>query len=783
MEKTDDVQKKVDEDRSNPQYIPKRGTFYEHDDRTAEGAEGPSNQSSDSGDICEIVSGSGTNSQQSPTAIAHASKTMKKWQPASGIDRWSHDRFDASDQAPKSRAELVNAYGYDIRNEDAPPRARRRRRYGRGPSKYSRNWEDETAYLKASNTQRKPPRPADFPALNERTKPRKTHHNNVREEKENRLERNRQGGTAMAAPERQLRSSRSGERRERASGGGGGDTQRKSLGNNKNKNFVRSQPVGRQAAMEFKNKQRANQSQLPTSVGNRLEQNHSSLGNRLEQQQQGQMRTQHLQNSTQTTNEQIRLNSTKTQAVSNRSSQSQPRTQGEVYNANLDTQFAQLQQHQHLAAQSPNQNSRPHMTKATPTSNLSARLQQVQNRNDPSHVGSIQMHALANQNQLVGQQQQAASLLLAQQQQLSISAAAVNHQDQGRPKRYSSIRRSQHDSQNLDQHHQLMLQDQQLLQANIMHLYHQENLQAQMQALQVSAQQSGQQKPQPPPTYAAVPQPPPTPQQQSQAQQYAAAGATSATTAYYVTASAANAQAPQAAQYAQQPTNYLQTTPIAAAAAPMTYTSPPPPPQAVGTGAAVPAAGPLPYVGPNPVAAGPQTAPNAPPPAPGQPGYQNYANYQNYNTVGGTTYFVPPAQTTSRPVVLPQRRPTNAIPILPPSEKSKRSNLLDPTSLSSKEENKNIGLTNAAPIGSAENIDHIIDNMFVQRPVYQPPPTQARKSSSPLTDGNITSGSDGSPAQGNLNTTQNEDHSTEKSSNIEPNADNSAATASVKETI
>lgn len=26
--------KKVDEDRSNPQYIPKKGNFYEHDDRT-----------------------------------------------------------------------------------------------------------------------------------------------------------------------------------------------------------------------------------------------------------------------------------------------------------------------------------------------------------------------------------------------------------------------------------------------------------------------------------------------------------------------------------------------------------------------------------------------------------------------------------------------------------------------------------------------------------------------------------------------------------------------------
>lgn len=34
----DDENKKVDddEDRRNPQYIPKRGVFYEHDDRTAD---------------------------------------------------------------------------------------------------------------------------------------------------------------------------------------------------------------------------------------------------------------------------------------------------------------------------------------------------------------------------------------------------------------------------------------------------------------------------------------------------------------------------------------------------------------------------------------------------------------------------------------------------------------------------------------------------------------------------------------------------------------------------
>jgi hypothetical protein len=28
--------------------------------------------------------------------------------------RWSHDRFDKSEQAPKSRTELVLSYGYDI---------------------------------------------------------------------------------------------------------------------------------------------------------------------------------------------------------------------------------------------------------------------------------------------------------------------------------------------------------------------------------------------------------------------------------------------------------------------------------------------------------------------------------------------------------------------------------------------------------------------------------------------------------------------------------------------
>ncbi|XP_045482838.1 protein CASC3 [Harmonia axyridis] len=114
-----------DEDKKNPQYIPKRGTFYEHDDRTADDIEAQENAEKEK--------------------IEKEGK-KKLWQDKK--ERWSHDRFNDQEQAPKSKTELVQIYGYDIRNEDGPPRARRRRRYGRGPNKYTRNWKDEDAYNK-----------------------------------------------------------------------------------------------------------------------------------------------------------------------------------------------------------------------------------------------------------------------------------------------------------------------------------------------------------------------------------------------------------------------------------------------------------------------------------------------------------------------------------------------------------------------------------------------------------------------------------------------------------
>lgn len=109
-----------DEDRRNPQYIPKKGMFYEHDDRI---------DSADEEEAAKLEA-------EKPRRVPRSE----------GSSSWGHDKFLEREQVPKTKEELVSAYGYDIRVEDSAPRARRRRRYGRGPNKYTRNWEDEEAY-------------------------------------------------------------------------------------------------------------------------------------------------------------------------------------------------------------------------------------------------------------------------------------------------------------------------------------------------------------------------------------------------------------------------------------------------------------------------------------------------------------------------------------------------------------------------------------------------------------------------------------------------------------
>ena len=57
-----------------------------------------------------------------------------------------------ADPTNKRATWFVSLYISVCRNEDNAPRARRRRRYGRGPNKYTRNWEDEEAYAKTLAT-------------------------------------------------------------------------------------------------------------------------------------------------------------------------------------------------------------------------------------------------------------------------------------------------------------------------------------------------------------------------------------------------------------------------------------------------------------------------------------------------------------------------------------------------------------------------------------------------------------------------------------------------------
>jgi hypothetical protein len=45
-------------------------------------------------------------------------------------NRWTHDGYNEEEQKPKTRQEIIETYGYDIRNEENAPRAVRRNKYG-----------------------------------------------------------------------------------------------------------------------------------------------------------------------------------------------------------------------------------------------------------------------------------------------------------------------------------------------------------------------------------------------------------------------------------------------------------------------------------------------------------------------------------------------------------------------------------------------------------------------------------------------------------------------------
>lgn len=201
----------VDDDTNDPQYIPRRGKFYEHDDRMAysttssEGSESDDGYEEDSGDDDGVVSdrrrirrrhtgikkpksvtsvdtaentalaaGDGTSSTKKVLAISKVAAAAKdsetsgtadglakkpsvgskKSRDLDALDRWTHDLYDENEQTRKSRDELLASYGYDIREESEAPRARRHHKYGRAAtSKYTRNWQDTKAYTATGSGQ------------------------------------------------------------------------------------------------------------------------------------------------------------------------------------------------------------------------------------------------------------------------------------------------------------------------------------------------------------------------------------------------------------------------------------------------------------------------------------------------------------------------------------------------------------------------------------------------------------------------------------------------------
>lgn len=141
----DEPEKPLDDDldRRNPQYIPKGGAFYEHDNRTSveEGVEEESKEAD----------------------------KKKVWKESKTSERWLHDCYVEDEQTPKTSQDIIDIYGYDIRVEENAPRARRRRKYGRGPDKYDRKWDDEEAYTATKKVGRgrgrRRPGAEDFPPL------------------------------------------------------------------------------------------------------------------------------------------------------------------------------------------------------------------------------------------------------------------------------------------------------------------------------------------------------------------------------------------------------------------------------------------------------------------------------------------------------------------------------------------------------------------------------------------------------------------------------------------
>ncbi|XP_055317056.1 protein CASC3-like isoform X2 [Sitodiplosis mosellana] len=743
-EEQNEDSKKVDddEDRSNPQYIPKRGVFYEHDDRTADDPDANSAEQ-ENGD-----------EEQPPTPVQK--KTTKKT-----TDRWTHDFYDESEQAPKSRAELVNSYGYDIRNEDGPPKTRRNRRYNRGPSKYTRKWEDEMAYAKQNSAPPpRNPRPEDFPELGSKGERRRPSHHE-REEKENKTRQNyqiddrnddnRNYSSRKRTSMRQISDRRDSDRRDSdrrdsdrrdsdrrdnsrsrhqndrypSSRGNRNDDRSDDRRRNMDKGFNKGR--GR-STMEFKNQNRNKNHEYEGrggggggSVHNR---NNSSGHSESRNQQHHHHHDDEHVESVSFTNSKLNNNSNR---FSNVEYSNVGSMQGREYGIQEPTMQQQTQNQQSQSQQRFQlvSNEIPH--------NLESGNQMSNQQNSQStllttnHSLPISSSVIAtpgaaplNQQALHGQ-----AINQVQQQQ------PMGHiQGAGHVKRYSNQRQRT-------------------------------GLEAQTQPPQAQTQQL--------PMNVVIQQQPQQPSQPPQNPHQTSAHQTPQPNVV------PNVSAPTQFQPNYFPNEYpainqlyvsdIRQPPSGPAAGYLPQGAPPPTvaapvgvPQMMNFVSAHAPMQPAPVV--QPVVPNAQVV--AQPPQGQYPAYPPYAGVQNYNSASGITYYAPQTQPPPRPI-LSQRRHKNAIPIMAPPERSNKNAHGSRSgghgsghNPGSNDSNNNSDQQQAAAQqsmdNSAENIDHILDNMFVQRPhPYQSglaeSPAVARKDSTPPVDGQNVSGNSYSQEQ------------------------------------
>ncbi|XP_055694305.1 polycomb protein Asx-like [Lutzomyia longipalpis] len=703
-----------DEDRSNPQYIPKRGTFYEHDDRTAENADAEAEEESQEGEVSE-------KKVSFNTPVPAAAKTTKKWQSSS--DRWSHDRYDESEQAPKSKAELVSAYGYDIRNEESPPRARRRRRYGRGPSKYTRKWEDENAYGKASNRRIALNSKDEFPEIDENTSGR-AH--------KRRGEKNRgSGGGGDGDYEYYGRNNQSGGYVD--GGGNDGHYGRMSYENNQLKPKNQSSGFRVKSSIEFKNQ-------------NRMRQNASNAATGMEHNRQESFIVTRNNNMS---NAQMENNMDSMGKMEHHVEEQQSHGGG-----GGEFKARPQQHHQHHQQQQIHNLNGNEFAEFVPTYMHNQMGQEAQHQQHPMHHSQMTQPSMMLQRDMQHTYTGDSVKMLQQQQQPGVrahnqaSTASTNLIPMGMssgdnmrqtPKRYSSLRQRAvmgsggqmlppSAEGDLQQQHQTVGNQERLKISPPVQkpqkydgLPPQEHHEIDSPKLKMRQPKAHHSQQAPPQTLQAPQQPPILTQ------------TTPPSTNYYAPEYIRQPQlpahrpAPQAAakNHATLPGQAYQPQFAANNAAPA-FVAPP--------AQTTPA-----FIAPPPQSTNPQPILNyvTPPPTmgPTQAQYPSYPNYPNYNSLttpsiphqsqGGITYYAPQSQPPPRPVVA-QRRPTNAIPILAPPERSGSGKGRGRLPASSQQTDE--GEPGGDGKSNVENIDHILDNMFTRRTPYEQPSLKASSS-------------------------------------------------------